>query len=160
LSEDIICRRLGWGSGTETQKAGKASLRSILISHESLLWKFHSLLAGIHGTRPCGSPHPSAGGSTGLHGEKRQPVQPTEVKGPAMAGHTGSPPSKQLLRCVKQLELQKTFSRNSKSVIQGLCFAPSVSIPLNGCPHARQSSAFTLLRRVHFQNPTFFGSKK
>ncbi|GBL87932.1 hypothetical protein AVEN_192092-1 [Araneus ventricosus] len=53
-----------------------------------------------------------------------------------MAGHTGSPPSKQLLRCVEQLELQKTFSRNSKSVIQGLCFAPSVSIPLNGCPHA------------------------
>ncbi|GBM86293.1 hypothetical protein AVEN_264259-1, partial [Araneus ventricosus] len=110
------------------------------ISHESLLWKFHSLLAGIHGTRPCGSQHPSAGGSTGLHGEvsrhfssrapgylhlthqfrqgwltgqffwKRQPVQHTEVKGPAMAGHTGSPPSKQLLRCVKQLELQKTFS--------------------------------------------------
>ncbi|GBM55057.1 hypothetical protein AVEN_146096-1 [Araneus ventricosus] len=77
-----------------------------------------------------------------------------------MAGHTGSPPSKQLLRCVKQLELQKTFSRNSKSIIQGLCFAPSVSIPLNGCPHTRQSSAFTLLRRVHFQNPTFFGSKK
>ncbi|GBM86883.1 hypothetical protein AVEN_207394-1 [Araneus ventricosus] len=35
--------------------------------HDTLSWKLHSLLAGIHGTKPCGSQLQVV--STGLHGE-------------------------------------------------------------------------------------------
>ncbi|GBM76863.1 hypothetical protein AVEN_3917-1 [Araneus ventricosus] len=55
-------------------------------------------------------------------------------KGLAMAGHTGSPSSKRLLRCEQTVCTTVVFSGET--------------------PHVHT------LRRVHCQNPTFFGSKK
>ncbi|GBN22111.1 hypothetical protein AVEN_177719-1 [Araneus ventricosus] len=65
-----------------------------------------------------------------------------------MAAHTESPPSKQLLRCVKQFELQMTFRRNSKvcnlgTLLCSLCFHTA-----NGCPHTRRSSEFILYTEI------------
>ncbi|GBL69460.1 hypothetical protein AVEN_111689-1 [Araneus ventricosus] len=62
-----------------------------------------------------------------------------------MAAH---PPSNQLHRCVKQLELRMTFRRNSKvcnlgTLLCSLCFHTA-----NGCPHARRSSEFTLYTEI------------
>ncbi|GBM32233.1 hypothetical protein AVEN_131621-1 [Araneus ventricosus] len=76
-----------------------------------------------------------------------------------MAAHTESPPSKQLLRCVKQLELRMTFRRNSKvcnlgTLLCSLCFHTA-----NGCSHARRSSEFTFTPRS-LPEPNFFRLQK
>ncbi|GBM32822.1 hypothetical protein AVEN_216527-1 [Araneus ventricosus] len=65
-----------------------------------------------------------------------------------MAAHTETPPSNQLLRCVKQLELRMTFRRNSKvrnlgTLLCSLCYHTA-----NGCPHARRSSEFILFTEI------------
>ncbi|GBM71721.1 hypothetical protein AVEN_83482-1 [Araneus ventricosus] len=65
-----------------------------------------------------------------------------------MAARTESPPSKQLLRRVKQLELQMTFRINSKvcnlgTLLCSLCFHTA-----NGCPHARRPSEYTLYTKI------------
>ncbi|GBL68825.1 hypothetical protein AVEN_70309-1, partial [Araneus ventricosus] len=44
-------------------------------SYESLLWKFHSVLTGIHGTRPCGSQLLAAGGFNRLAWRSQQALQ-------------------------------------------------------------------------------------
>ncbi|GBN34875.1 hypothetical protein AVEN_241004-1 [Araneus ventricosus] len=64
-----------WGSGTK--RAGRLGESRIYSEafHDALLWKLHSLLAGIHSTRPCGSQLPSAGGFNRLAWRRQQALQ-------------------------------------------------------------------------------------
>ncbi|GBN82919.1 hypothetical protein AVEN_125325-1 [Araneus ventricosus] len=57
------CRQLGWGLGQWHKRASRLGESRIYSEafQDALLWKFHSLLAGMHGTKPCGSQLPSAG---------------------------------------------------------------------------------------------------
>ncbi|GBL98185.1 hypothetical protein AVEN_268272-1 [Araneus ventricosus] len=61
-----------WDSGTKgAGRLGESRIYSEAF-HDALLWKLHSLLAGIHGTRPCGSQLPSAGGFNRLAWRRQQ----------------------------------------------------------------------------------------